>query len=92
MMAKVVHLQKAKDTPGNTLPSSDFVLLSSSSDDHLLAIASDLGLVLVLGVGLSVDLLSLVHAKEIVQVALAQAQVKFTKQKAVEDATLVAAA
>jgi hypothetical protein len=74
------------------LPSSDFLLLSSLPDDHLLAIASDLGLALVLGVGSSADLPSLVRAKEIAQAALAQAQVKFAEQKAAADAVLAATA
>jgi hypothetical protein len=39
--------------------------MSSLPDDHLLDVASDSGLALVLGVGSCVDLLSLVHAKEI---------------------------
>jgi hypothetical protein len=92
MMAKAVRLQKAKDNPGNPLPYSNFVLLSSLLDDHLLAVALDSGLVLVLGVGSSADLHSLVHAKEIAQAALAQAQVKFAEQKAADDAALAAAA
>jgi hypothetical protein len=82
MMAKAVHLQKAKDNPGNPLPSSD----------HLLAVTSDSGLALVSGVGSSVDLLSLVRAKEIAQATLAQAQVKFAEQKAAEDVALAAVA
>jgi hypothetical protein len=65
MLAKAVRLQKAKDNPSNPLPSSYFVLLSSLPDDHLLAVASDSCLALVLGVGSCVDLLSLVRAKEI---------------------------
>jgi hypothetical protein len=92
MMAKAVRLQQAKDNPGNPLPSSDFVLLSSLPDEHLLAVASDSGLALVLGVGSSADLLSLVRAREIAQAALAQAQVKFAEQKAAADAALAAAA
>jgi hypothetical protein len=92
MMAKVVRLQKAKDNPGNPLPSSDFVLLSSLPDDHLLAVASDSGLALVSGVGSPVDLLSLVRAKEIAQAALAQAQVKFAEQKVAKDAVIAAVA
>jgi hypothetical protein len=92
MLAKAVHLQKAKDNPGNPLPSSDFVLLSSLSDDHLLDVASDSALALVLGVGSCVDLLSLVRTKEIAQAALAQAQVKFVDQKADEEAATAAAA
>jgi hypothetical protein len=90
MMANAVRLQKAKDNPGNPLPSFDFVLLLSLPDDHLLAVASDSGLALVSGVGSSIDLLSLVRAKEIAQAALAQAQVKFAEQKATEDAALAA--
>jgi hypothetical protein len=92
MMAKAVRLQKAKDNPGNPLPSSDFVLLSSLPDDHLLAVASDSGLAVVSGVGSSADLLSLVRVKEIAQAALAQAHVKFAEQKAVDEAALAAAA
>jgi hypothetical protein len=92
MMAKVVRLQKAKDNPGNPLPSSDFVLLSSLPDDHLLAVASDSGLALVSGVGSSADLLSLVRVKEIAQATLAQAHVKFAEQKAADEAALAAAA
>jgi hypothetical protein len=68
------------------------VLLSSLPDDHLLAVASDSSLALVSGVGSCVDLLSLVHAKEIAQAALAQAQVNFAEQKAAEDATTAVAA
>jgi hypothetical protein len=90
MMAKAVRLQQAKDNPGNPLPSSDFVLLSSLSDDHLLSVASDSGLALVLGAGSSAEFLSLVCAKELAQAALAQAQVKFTEQKAAEDAAVPA--
>jgi hypothetical protein len=67
------------------------VLLSSLPDDHLLLVASNSGLALVSGVGLSVELLSLVRAKELAQAALAQAQVKFNEQKAVEDAALAVA-
>jgi hypothetical protein len=59
MLAKAVCLQQAKDNLGNPLPSSDFVLLSSLPDDHLLAVASDSGLALVLGVGSTAELLSL---------------------------------
>jgi hypothetical protein len=92
MMEKAVRLQKAKDNPGNPLPSSDFVLPSSLLNDHLLVVASDSGLALVSGVGSFVDLLSLVRVKEIAQAVLAQAQVKFAEQKAAEDTTLAAAA
>jgi hypothetical protein len=56
MLAKAVRLQRAKDNPGNPVPSSDFVLLSSLPDDHLLDVASDLGLALVSGVGSSAEL------------------------------------
>jgi hypothetical protein len=71
MLEKAVRLQQAKDNPGNPIPSSDFVLLSSFPDDHLLDVASDSGLALVSGVGSSAELLSLVRAKEIAQRALA---------------------
>jgi hypothetical protein len=47
------------------------VLLSSLLDEHLLAVASDLGLALVSAVGSATELLSLVRAKEIAQAALA---------------------
>jgi hypothetical protein len=92
MLAKAVRLQRAKDNPGTPFPSYDFVLLSSLPDDHLLDVASDLGLALVLGVGSSAELLSLVHAKEIAQAALAQAQVTLAEQKAAADAVLAEAA
>jgi hypothetical protein len=88
MLAKAVRLQRAKDNPGNPIPSSDFVLLSSLPDDHLLDVASDSGLALVFGVGSSAELLSLVRAKEIAQAALAQAQVTLAEQKATADAVL----
>jgi hypothetical protein len=74
------------------LPSSDFVLLASLPDDHLLDVASDSGLALVSGVGSSIELLSLVRAKEIAQAALAQAQVTLAEQKAAADAALAEAA
>jgi hypothetical protein len=74
------------------MPSSDFVLLSSLPDDHLLAVASDSGLALVSGVGSTSELLSLVRAKEIAQASLAQAQVKLAEQKAAVDAALAEAA
>jgi hypothetical protein len=89
-IAKAVRLQKAKDNPGNPLPSSDFVLLSSLPDDHLLSIASDSGLALVSGAGSSAKFLSLVRAKELAQAALAHAQVKFAEQKAADDAAVAA--
>jgi hypothetical protein len=92
MLAKTVDLQRAKDNPGTSLPSSDFVLLASLPDDHLLDVASDSGLALVSGVGSSVELLSLVRAKEIAQAALAQAQVTLAEQKAAADAELAVAA
>jgi hypothetical protein len=92
MLAKAVRLQQAKDNPGTSLPSSDFVLLASLPDDHLLDVASDSGLALVSGVGSSAELLSLVRAKEIAQAALAQAQVTLAEQKAAADAELAAAA
>jgi hypothetical protein len=90
-MAKAVWLQKAKDNPGNPLPSSDFVLLSSLPDDHLLSVASDSGLALVSGAGSAAEFLSLVRAKELAQAALAHAQVKFAEQKAADDAAVAAA-
>jgi hypothetical protein len=68
------------------------VLLASLPDDHLLDVASDLGLALVSGVGSSDELLSLVRAKEIAQAALAQAQVTLAEQKAAAEAELAEAA
>jgi hypothetical protein len=68
------------------------VLLSSLPDDHLLDVASDSGLALVLGVGSSAELLSLVCAKEIAQAALAQAQVTLAEQKATAAVVLAEAA
>jgi hypothetical protein len=61
-------------------------------NDHLLVVASDSGLALVLGVGSTAKLLSLVRAKEIAQAALSQAQVKLAEQKAAADEALAEAA
>jgi hypothetical protein len=61
-------------------PSADFVLLSSLPDDRLLAVASDLGIALLPGVGSTGDLISLVKAKELAQAALAHAQALAAKR------------
>jgi hypothetical protein len=86
MLEKAMRIQEIKDNPGNSLPNQDFILLSSLPGDHLLEVASDVGLALFPGVGSCSELLFLVRAKEIAQAALAQAQVKFAQQKAVEEA------
>jgi hypothetical protein len=58
-----------KNAPGMpslpSLVSSDFVLLSSRSDAHLLAVAADVGLAINPSVGFPEELLSQVHAKEV---------------------------
>jgi hypothetical protein len=90
MLEKAICLQETKDNPGTSLPNPDFVLLSSLPDDHLLEVALDAGLALLPGVGSCSKLLSLVWAKEIAQAALAQAQVKFAKQKANAEAAAAA--
>jgi hypothetical protein len=90
MLEKAMRLQENKDNPGTSLLNPDFVLLSFLLDDHLLEVASDVGLSLLPGVGSCSELLSLVQAKEITQAALAQAQGKFTKQKADEEAAVAA--
>jgi hypothetical protein len=79
MLEKVIHLLENKDNPDTSLPNPTFVLLSSLPDDHLLEVASAVGLALLPRVGTCSELLSLVQAKEIAQAALAQAQVKFDK-------------
>jgi hypothetical protein len=56
-----------------SLVSSEFVLLSSHSDAHLLAVATDVGLAINPSVGSPEELLCLVRAKEVAQVLLAAA-------------------
>jgi hypothetical protein len=56
-----------------SLVTSEFVLLSSRSDAHLLAVAVDVGMAINPSVGSSDELLSLVHAKEVAQALLAMA-------------------
>jgi hypothetical protein len=90
MLEKAIRLQENKDNLGTSLPNPAFVLLSSLPDDHLLEVASDAGLALLPRVGSCSELLSLVWAKEIIQAALAQAQVKFDKQKAKAEAAVAA--
>jgi hypothetical protein len=66
-----------KNAPGmSSYPSivtSEYVLLSSRSDAHLLAVAADLGMAINPSVGSPGDMLSLVRAKEIAQALLATA-------------------
>jgi hypothetical protein len=59
-----------------SLVSSEFVLLSSRSDAHLLAVAADVGLAINPSVGSLEELLSLVRAKEVAQALLAAAAQK----------------
>jgi hypothetical protein len=54
-----------------SLVSSEFVLLSSRSDAHLLVVASDVGLAINPSVDSPEELLSLVRAKEVAQALLA---------------------
>jgi hypothetical protein len=79
MLQKAVRVQASKD-PGMPAPSADFVLLSSLPDDRLLAVASDLGIALLPGVGSAGDLISLVKAKELAKATLAQAQALAAKR------------
>jgi hypothetical protein len=79
MLQKAVRVQASKD-PGMPAPSAEFVLLSSLPDDRLLAVASDLGIALLPGVGSAGDLISLVKAKELAQATLAQAQALASKR------------
>jgi hypothetical protein len=69
-----------KNAPGMptfpSLVSSEFVLLSSRSDAHLLAVAADVGLAINPYVGSPEELLSLVRAKEVAQALLAAAAEK----------------
>jgi hypothetical protein len=66
-----------KNAPGMSsfpsLVSTEFVLLSSCSDAHLLAVALDVGLAINPSVGSPEELLSLVRAKEVAQALLATA-------------------
>jgi hypothetical protein len=64
MLQKAVRVQAWKD-PGMPAPSTDFVLLSSLPDERLLAVATDLGISLLPGVGSARDLILLVKAKEL---------------------------
>jgi hypothetical protein len=72
-----VRVTAEKNAPGmSSLPSlvsSDFVLLSSRSDAHLIAVAADVGLAINHSVGSPEELLSLVRAKEVAQALLAAA-------------------
>jgi hypothetical protein len=69
ILQKVVRVTAEKNAPGmSSLPSlvsSEFVLLSSRSDAHLLVVAADVGMAINPSVGSPEELLSLVHAKEV---------------------------
>jgi hypothetical protein len=56
-----------------SLVTSEFVLLSSLSDAHLLAVAADVGMAINPSVGSPDELLSLVRTKEVAQALLAAA-------------------
>jgi hypothetical protein len=77
ILQKAVRVTTEKNAPGmSSFPSivtSEYVLLSSRSDAHLLAVAVDVGMAINPSVGSPGDMLSLVHAKEIVQALLAAA-------------------
>jgi hypothetical protein len=66
-----------KNAPGmSSLPSlvsSDFVLLSSCSDAHLIVVAADVGMAINPSVASPEELLSLVCAKKVAQAPLATA-------------------
>jgi hypothetical protein len=77
ILQKAVHVMVEKNAPGmsslSSLVSSDFILLSSRSDAHLIAVAADVGLAINPSVGSPEELLSLVRAKEVAQALLAAA-------------------
>jgi hypothetical protein len=77
ILQKAVRVMAEKNAPGmSSLPSlvsSDFVLLSSRSDAHLIAVAADVGLAINHSVDSPEELLSLVRAKEVAQALLAAA-------------------
>jgi hypothetical protein len=77
ILQKAVRVTAEKNAPGmSSLPSlvsSDFVLLSSRFDAHLIAVAADVGLAINHSVGSPEELLSLVRAKEFAQALLAAA-------------------
>jgi hypothetical protein len=77
ILQKAVRVMAKKNAPGMSclpsLVSSDFVLLSSRSDAHLIAVAVDVGLAINPSVGSPEELLSLVRAKEVAQALLAAA-------------------
>jgi hypothetical protein len=69
ILQKAVRVTVEKNAPGmSSLPSlvsSDFVMLSSRSDAHLIAVAANVGLAINPSVGSPEELLSLVRAKEV---------------------------
>jgi hypothetical protein len=71
------------------LVSSDFVLLSSCSDAHLIAVAADVGMAINPSVGSLEELLSLVCTKEVAQALLAAAVEKKKSTLPPEDAGVV---
>jgi hypothetical protein len=77
ILQKAVRVTAEKNAPSMSsfpsLVSSEFVLLSSCSDAHLLAVAADVGMVINPSVGSPEELLSLVRAKEVAQALLAAA-------------------
>jgi hypothetical protein len=77
ILQKAVRVTMEKNAPGMSsllsLVSSDFVLLSSCSDAHLIVVAADVGLAINPSMGSLEELLSLVHAKEVAQALLAAA-------------------
>jgi hypothetical protein len=77
ILQKAVRVTVEKNAPGMSsfpsLVSSEFVLLSSCSDAHLLVVATDVGLAINPSMGSSEELLSLVRAKEVAQAFLATA-------------------
>jgi hypothetical protein len=77
ILQKAVRVTAEKNAPGmSSFPSlvtSEFVLLSSRSDAHLLAMVADVGMTINPSMGSPDELLSLVHAKEVAQALLATA-------------------
>jgi hypothetical protein len=77
ILQKAVRVTAEKNAPGmsyfSSIVTSEYVLLSSRSDAHLLAVAADVGMANSPSVGSPGDMLSLVRAKEIDQALLATA-------------------
>ena len=77
--AKLRAADKNMDTTGNLLPS--FKILNAFSDEHLAEILHDSGVALDSS---SLDLISLLHAREEAQAALAEAAARCAAAQAVE--------